>query len=73
MLRILKSKISKIKGIKVLIKGRLNNRPRASSWSLVVGKVPLQTINAEISYNQKIVYTKNGTLGIKVWVSENTL
>lgn len=73
MLRILKSKISKIKGIKVLIKGRLNNRPRASSWSLVVGKVPLQTINAEISYNQKIAYTKNGTLGIKVWVSENTL
>lgn len=64
------SKISCINGIKILIKGRLNGKPRSSSKLFQIGKVSLQTLDAKINYSQSIAFSQYGTFGIKVWVNE---
>ena len=64
------SKISSINGIKLLIKGRINGRPRSSSRIIQIGKIPLQTFDAKIDYFQSIAFTLYGTFGIKIWVYE---
>jgi len=57
-----------IKGIKLLIRGRLNNKSRSKQFVLVLGNIPIVTKSAEtIDYSESVSYTKNGTLGVKVW------
>lgn len=65
-------KISKIKGIKLIIKGRLNNAARAKHRIITIGKIPLTTIDSKIDYSESTAFTSNGTLGIKVWTYEKT-
>ena len=61
---------SKIKGVKILIKGRLNGVPRAKQKMIVVGDVPTQSISAKLDYSQTTIHNSNGTFGIQVWVVE---
>lgn len=63
-------KSSRIQGIKLIIKGRLNNAARAKHRIITIGKIPLTTINSNIDYSESVAFTSNGTLGIKVWVCE---
>jgi len=67
----LSSKSSRIQGIKIVISGRLTQLLRANTIKITVGNVPLQTVKAKIDYNQQVLYTQNGTFGLKVWVFEN--
>ena len=64
------SKFSLINGVKLLIKGRMNGRPRSSSRIIQIGKVPLQTFDAKIDYFQSTAFSLYGTFGIKIWVYE---
>jgi ribosomal protein S3 len=67
---IISSKIFVLNGIKILISGRLNNKPRAKSMNIIIGKIPTVTKDVEnIDYSESTCFTKNGTLGIKVWCS----
>jgi hypothetical protein len=59
---------SKIQGIKIKIKGRLNKAPRAKNKIITIGNLPLFTITSNIDYSETTGYTANGTLGVKVWV-----
>jgi ribosomal protein S3 len=61
-------KISKISGVKIIIKGRFNGTPRARKRIYLAGNVSAQTLDSDINYHQAISYTPNGTFGIKVWV-----
>jgi hypothetical protein len=62
-----KSFYSKIKGIKIQIKGRFNNYRRAKVYIIKISSIPpALTKNARINFNEKISYTKSGTFGIKV-------
>jgi small subunit ribosomal protein S3 len=61
---------SKIKGIKINVKGRLNRVPRAKSKMITIGNVPLLTIDSNIDYSETTSYTTNGSIGVKVWVCE---
>jgi ribosomal protein S3 len=64
-------KFSRVKGVKIKIKGRINGAPRAKKKILKVGKrMPVMTINSPISYAENTAFTSNGTLGVKVWISE---
>lgn len=65
------SKMSKVKGIKICISGRFNGAPRAKSRLIIIGDIPIQTINKQIDYHETTSYTKNGTFGIKLWVNYN--
>jgi small subunit ribosomal protein S3 len=59
---------SQIQGIKVQISGRLNGAEIARSEWLREGRVPLQTLRADIDYSCKIAQTIYGILGVKVWL-----
>lgn len=58
-----------IKGFRMAISGKINARPRASTFYLGSGSMPLQTINSNISHSAS--YTernKFGAFSIKVWI-----
>ena len=66
---ILNNKIffSKIKGIKIKIKGRFNGRPRAQNRLIQICYTPPTiTKNININYFEKVAFSMNGTFGIKV-------
>jgi hypothetical protein len=59
---------SKLTGIKIKIKGRINRRPRAKHRFYKIGKeISLLSINSKVSYSEKTAFTPNGTMGVKVW------
>ena len=62
------SPFSKIKGLKLQVKGRINGRPRAKSIKMTVGRVPSLTISSNIDYAKRTAYTNNGTFGVSVWI-----
>ena len=61
-------KSAEVKGIKVMISGRLNCAEIARSECAVEGKVPLHTLRADIDYAVATAHTTYGALGIKVWI-----
>ena len=56
------------KGIRVIVGGRLGGAEIARSEKEVEGKVPLQTLRADIDYAQTEAHTTFGVIGIKVWI-----
>ena len=58
----------KVKGIKIQVSGRLNGAEIARSEWVREGRVPLQTLDANIDYATKEANTIYGVLGIKVWL-----
>lgn len=57
-----------VNGIKIQVSGRLNGAEIARSEWIREGRVPLQTLRADIDYATKQAYTIYGVLGIKVWL-----
>ena len=56
------------KGIKLEIAGRLNGNEIARTEWLKQGRMPLQTIRADIDYAQVEAHCTYGVIGIKVWI-----
>lgn len=59
---------AKVKGIKIQIAGRLNGAEIARTEWVREGRVPLQTLRADIDYSSKTAKTIYGILGIKIWI-----
>lgn len=71
--KVMKQTISKAEkagalGVKVVVSGRLNGAEIARSEKLVSGKVPLQTLRADIDYARGAANTTYGAIGVKVWI-----
>jgi small subunit ribosomal protein S3 len=71
--KVMKQSLGKIEragalGAKIVIGGRLNGAEIARTEKLVWGKVPLQTLRADIDYARGAAHTTYGAIGIKVWV-----
>lgn len=72
--RILKQTISKImankqvKGVKIMLGGRLDGGEIARSEHLEEGSLPLQTLRADIDFARGTAMTTYGTVGVKVWI-----
>ena len=62
-----------VSGIKIQVSGRLNGAEIARSEWLREGRVPLQTLRADIDYSAKEANTIYGVLGIKVWLFKNEI
>ena len=56
------------KGIKAMCAGRLAGAEMARTEWYREGRVPLQTIRADIDYGYAVASTKYGVIGIKVWI-----
>nr|YP_009497383.1 ribosomal protein S3 [Biddulphia biddulphiana]AWT40096.1 ribosomal protein S3 [Biddulphia biddulphiana] len=63
----------KVNGIKIQVSGRLNGAEIARSEWTREGRVPLQTLRADIDYSLKEANTIYGILGIKVWLFKNEI
>lgn len=59
---------SGVKGFKIQVAGRLNGAEIARAEWARDGRVPLQTLRADISYATQRANTIYGVLGIKVWI-----
>jgi small subunit ribosomal protein S3 len=55
-----------VRGMKVMVAGRLNGSEIARSEMDKIGKVPLHTLRADIDYATSTAYTLYGTIGVKV-------
>ena len=62
-----------VKGIKIQVSGRLNGAEIARSEWIREGRVPLQTLRADIDYATKEANTIYGVLGIKVWLFKSEI
>jgi ribosomal protein S3 len=72
--RVMKQTIEKVmanrdvKGVRVYCGGRLGGSEIARSEELKKGRVPLQTLRADIDYAEERAHMTYGDLGIKVWI-----
>ena len=62
-----------VSGIKIQVSGRLNGAEMARSEWIREGRVPLQTLRADIDYSAKEANTIYGILGIKVWLFKSEI
>jgi len=72
--RVLKQTLEKVsqtkgvEGVKIVVSGRLDGSEIARREWLSDGKIPLQTIRADVDYATATAFTTYGTVGIKVWI-----
>ncbi len=72
--RVLKQFLEKIsqtkgvQGVKIVLGGRLDGAEISRREWLYKGKIPLQTLRADIDYATATAFTTYGTVGIKVWI-----
>jgi small subunit ribosomal protein S3 len=55
-------------GIKIIIKGRITGSEIARVEKLMIGRVPLHTLRADIDYSLAEAHTVMGQVGVKTWV-----
>jgi hypothetical protein len=61
-------KNTRVKGVKIQVAGRLNGAEIARTEWVRSGRVPLQTLTANIDYSYKTAKTIYGIIGVKVWI-----
>ncbi|HNZ55285.1 MAG TPA: 30S ribosomal protein S3 [Candidatus Paceibacterota bacterium] len=72
--RVLKQTVEKVlsnknvKGIKVVISGRLGGADMSRTEMIKRGQVPLQTFRADVDFAREKAYMYYGVIGIKVWI-----
>lgn len=57
-----------IQGVRIELSGRLNGVEIARNEWLRQGRLPRNTIRADIDYNQTEAYCTYGVIGVKVWI-----
>jgi small subunit ribosomal protein S3 len=62
-----------VNGIKIQVSGRLNGAEMARTEWIREGRVPLQTLRADIDYATQEANTIYGVLGIKVWLFKSEI
>jgi len=55
-------------GVKIRVSGRIGGAEIARSIKMMEGRLPLQTIRADIDYGFTEARTKYGNIGVKAWV-----
>lgn len=72
--RILKQTVEKVlssknvKGVKIVISGRLGGADMSRTEMIKKGQVPLQTFRADVDFAREKAYLYYGVIGIKVWI-----
>ncbi len=72
--RVLKQTIEKVianrdvQGVKIYLTGRLGGADMARSEELKRGRIPLQTLRADIDFAREKAHMTYGDIGIKVWI-----
>ncbi|MEX0776221.1 MAG: 30S ribosomal protein S3 [Phycisphaeraceae bacterium] len=56
------------KGVKIMLSGRLGGHEMSRTEKLILGNIPLQTLQANVDYGFAQSFTTYGVIGVKVWV-----
>ncbi len=56
------------KGVKIVMAGRLGGHDMSRTEKLILGNIPLQTLQAHVDYGFAQSLTTYGIIGVKVWV-----
>ena len=59
---------SGVKGVKIMVSGRLDGAEISRSEQYHEGSIPLQTLRADIDYGFAEAHTTFGMIGVKVWI-----
>lgn len=59
---------SHIMGFKMIFRGRFSRKDRASKMTLVMGKVPLNTLESKIDYTFLTMPLKNSIISFKIYM-----
>jgi small subunit ribosomal protein S3 len=57
-----------VQGVRIFLGGRLGGAEMARIEDLKKGRIPLQTLRADIDYAQEKAHMTYGDIGIKVWI-----
>lgn len=57
-----------VQGVRIMLSGRLGGAEMSRTEETKRGRVPLQTLRADIDFSREIAYLPYGTIGIKVWI-----
>ena len=60
-------------GIKIIVKGRLGGAEIARREKVMIGRVPLHTIRADVDFAISEAHTIMGRLGVKVWIYKGNI
>lgn len=63
---------NKLEGIKFLVSGKIAGKTKASNFKASIGNLFIQTITKPVNFTKTTSYTKTGTYGWKLWVTEKT-
>jgi small subunit ribosomal protein S3 len=72
--RVLKQTVEKVmanrdvQGVKIAIAGRLGGAEMSRTEEIKRGRVPLQTLRADIDFAREQAYLPYGVIGVKVWI-----
>lgn len=72
--RVMKQTVEKVmanrdvKGVRIALSGRLGGAEMSRTEELRKGRVPLQTIRADIDFAREKAYLPYGVIGVKVWI-----
>jgi len=72
--RVIKQTIDKVmanrdvKGVKIFLGGRLGGAEMARNEELKKGRIPLQTLRADVDFAREKAHMTYGDIGIKVWI-----
>lgn len=72
--RVLKQTIDKVianrdvEGVRIHLSGRLGGADMSRREELKKGRIPLQTLRADIDFSREKAYLPYGVIGVKVWI-----
>lgn len=72
--RVLKQTVEKVmanrdvQGVRIALGGRLGGAEMSRNEEIKRGRVPLQTLRADIDFCREVAYLPYGVIGIKVWI-----
>lgn len=72
--RVLKQTVEKVmanrdvQGVRIALSGRLGGADMSRAEFIKRGRVPLQTLRADIDFTREVAYMPYGVIGIKVWI-----
>lgn len=62
-----------VKGVKIIVGGRLNGAEIARKEKFSEGSIPLHTLRANIEYARGAASTTYGAVGVKVWINKGEI
>lgn len=56
------------RGVKIQLSGRLGGAEMSRTESMILGSIPLHTLEADVNYGFVPCFTTYGAIGVKVWI-----